>query len=223
ALVRNDGFALAGLVEAHHGLGEKEKARDAMARLLDVWRDADPGNSWLERARATGVESKPRDASPRPQRNFKQTRLDHLGPSLWESYPAPKLDALDSKQQTVTLDEYRGKNVLLIFYLGEECPHCLEQLVEAGKKKDELGRLNTEVLAISPNASPQGDVPFRLLADPKLENARRFLSYDDFEEFELHSTILIDKQGRVHWARHGGDPFKDFDFLLKEIRRLNSR
>jgi len=37
----------------------------------------------------------------------------------------------------------------------------------------------------------------------------------------LHSTILIDKQGRVHWARHGGAPFTDFDFLVKEIKRLN--
>jgi hypothetical protein len=25
----------------------------------------------------------------------------------------------------------------------------------------------------------------------------------------------------VHWARTGGDPFTDFDFLLKEIKHLN--
>jgi len=38
---------------------------------------------------------------------------------------------------------------------------------------------------------------------------------------ELHSTVLIDKTGKVHWARNGGEPFKEFDFLLKEIQRLN--
>ncbi|MEQ1893038.1 MAG: hypothetical protein ABL998_10880, partial [Planctomycetota bacterium] len=52
-------------------------------------------------------------------------------------------------------------------------------------------------------------------------NARRFTSYDDFEEMELHSTILIDTQGRVHWKRTGGDPFADVDFLLAELTRMN--
>jgi hypothetical protein len=61
------------------------------------------------------------------------------------------------------------------------------------------------------------------LSDPRFENARRFKSFDDFEELALHSTILIDRRGRVHWARTGGDPFTDFDFLFKEIKRLNER
>jgi hypothetical protein len=38
---------------------------------------------------------------------------------------------------------------------------------------------------------------------------------------ELHSTILIDKQGRVHWARTGGDPFSDVAFLTKQLERMN--
>ena len=47
-------------------------------------------------------------------------------------------------------------------------------------------------------------------SDTGFENARRFKSYDDFEEMGIHSTILIDKEGRVHWAKHGGAPFDDF-------------
>ncbi|MEO7650048.1 MAG: peroxiredoxin family protein [Bryobacteraceae bacterium] len=228
--VRNDAFALAGLVEAYAALGEKAKAKSAMENLLFTWSDADAGLPWMERAKAAGVAAKPLDNSPRPQRNYRQTSLEHFGPNMWTPYEAPLLDALDSKNAKVTLTEYRGKNVVLIFYLGEECPHCLEQLVQAGKKKDEFGRLNTEVLAISPNSPSQnqaslklGAVPFRLLSDAGLENARRFQSYDDFESLELHSTILIDKNGRVHWARSGGDPFIDFEFLFREIRQLNAR
>ena len=227
--VRNDAFALSGLVEAYAALGEKSKAKYAMENLLFTWSDADAGLPWMERAKAAGVSSKPLDNSPRPQRNFRQTSLEHFGPNVWTPYEAPLLDAVDAKGAKVTLAEYRGKNVLLIFYLGEECPHCLEQLVQAGKKKDEFGRLNTEVLAISPNTPARnqasqklGEVPFRLLSDTSLENARRFQSYDDFESLELHSTILIDKSGRVHWARSGGDPFTDFEFLFKEIKRLNA-
>lgn len=60
-----------------------------------------------------------------------------------------------------------------------------------------------------------------LLSDTDHVNARRFTSYDDFEDMELHSTILIDTRGRVHWKRTGGDPFTDMDFILKEVKRMN--
>jgi peroxiredoxin len=67
-----------------------------------------------------------------------------------------------------------------------------------------------------------GGLTLRLLSDADHENARRFTSYDDFEDLELHSTILIDTAGRVHWKHTGGDPFMDTAFLLDEIKRLNA-
>ena len=47
-------------------------------------------------------------------------------------------------------------------------------------------------------------------------------SYDDFEDTELHSTVLIDKQGRVHWAHTGGAPFDDMAFLEKQLEPMNA-
>ena len=47
------------------------------------------------------------------------------------------------------------------------------------------------------------------------------ISEDDFEEMELHSTILIDREGRVHWARTGGEPFGDMAFLVSQLERMN--
>ena len=61
----------------------------------------------------------------------------------------------------------------------------------------------------------------KFLSDNAHENARRFSSYDDFEDIELHSTILIDKLGRVRWKRTGGDPFTNIDFLMSDLRRIN--
>ena len=52
----------------------------------------------------------------------------------------------------------------------------------------------------------------------KLEEYR---SNDDFEDMELHSTILIDTKGRVYWARFGGDPFSGTAFLTKQFERMN--
>ena len=77
--------------------------------------------------------------------------------------------------------------------------------------EDDLRQLDTEVLAVSSDTPEQnaaslrvGKLGFRLLSDPRFENARRFKSYDDFEELALHSTILVDREGRVRWARSGG-------------------
>ena len=146
----------------------------------------------------------------------------------WEPYPAPKLDGLDVNAKPVGLEEFRGKNVLLVFYLNDECAHCVEQLTALNARAADWSKEETVVVAVS-SASPEtnkssqklGNLSIRLLSDPHHENARRFASYDDFEAIELHSTILIDRQGRVHWKRTGGDPFKDVEFLLQTVKRMN--
>jgi len=229
-LTKNDLWALSGMVRAANALGDTAKAQDAMARLLYVSADADKGLAIVQRAVNTGVTAIPRDSSPGGQRNYLRTSLEKFGPEKWEPYAAPVLDARDADGKRVTLDEYKGKNVILVFYLGAECPHCMRQLHSIGEKNAEWERLNTVVLAVS-SATPKtnseglkafGDLPIRLLSDDHYTNAHRFHSYDDFEEMELHSTILIDKQGRVYWARNGGDPFGDMAFLVKQLERMNN-
>ena len=229
-LTRNDIFALAGLVQAHHALGEKKDAEDAMARLRFTASGADSNVPALARAFAAGVKAEPKDNSPVTQRNYRDTSLSGFGPAVWEPFPAPDLDAVDSEGKRVTLSEYRGKNVLLVFYLGRECLHCMKQLKDIQAKKDDWDRLETVVLAVSGN-KPEDNArnlksislpAVRLLSDSAFSNARRYRSYDDFEEMELHSTILIDKKGRVHWARTGGEPFGKMDFLIKQVERMNA-
>lgn len=38
----------------------------------------------------------------------------------------------------------------------------------------------------------------------------------------IHATILIDKAGRMHWGRHGGGPFTDYEFLVSQLQRMNA-
>jgi len=105
-------------------------------------------------------------------------------------------------------------------------------LQEISAKKDEWDRLDTVVVAVSSKELPsENGVPQRpkelkdsaieLLSDPDHTNARRYHSFDDFEELELHSTSLIDKKGRVYWAHYGGDPFTNLSFLTKQLERMN--
>lgn len=228
-LTRNDIFALSGLVESHNALGHKKEASEMMARLLFTASGADKNLAVIDRAIATGVKATPKDNSPREQRKYENTPLDRFGPNTWEPFPAPSLSATDPEGKSVSLSEHKGKNVILVYYLGRECLHCMNQLKEINGKKDEWDRLDAVVLAVSSNPPEENaknlktiNLPgVHLLSDKSFENARRYRSYDDFEEMELHSTILIDKKGRVHWGHTGGAPFSKMDFISKQLERMN--
>jgi peroxiredoxin len=104
----------------------------------------------------------------------------------------------------------------------------MSQLKDIDGKAETWKRLDAVVLAVSgnppeANAGGRAALPAtRLLSDQDFENARRFGSFDDFEDAERHSTILVDKKGRVHWAHTGGAPFDDLGFLEKELERMNA-
>ena len=176
------------------------------------------------------VKAEPRASVPAPERSYARVKLESYGPAKWEPYDAPELDVRDASGKRVSLADYKGKNVILVYYLGFECPHCMRQLHDLEKKKEEWDKLNAVILAVS-SATPEknaegtkqfGELTVRLLSDTSDHaNARRFHSYDDFEDIELHSTTLIDKQGRVYWARFGGDPFSNMDFIAKQLGRMN--
>ena len=179
----------------------------------------------------TGKEADP-ERSPPPEAEtaarFRKT-LERLGPGTWQPYAAPALDAVAAAGERVTLEQFVGKNVLLVYYLSEQCVHCVEQLREIEKRAADFAARDVVLLAISsdpPEQNAAGDLaslPFRLLSDDaRHSNALRWLSYDEFEELELHSTNLVDRQGRLRWARTGGDPFMDMDFLLAEIDRIEA-
>ena len=228
AAVRNDPFALAGLARARHALGETAAASGALSQLLFVWSDADPGLRRLKEARATGVAASATDRSAGPQRNYKRMALDRFGPAVWTPFVAPDLAVRDHTGAPVTLQQFRGRNVVLVFYLGVGCAHCVQQIKDLSERASRWQALDAEVLAVSAdsmeaNAASQASLKVRLLTDEKFSAARAFKSYDDFEEMPIHSTILIDKEGRVHWARHGAGPFTDYEFLASQLQRMNQR
>ena len=224
-----DAFTLSGLARAHFALGERAKAENDYGRLLHVWSGANTNLHWMTQVAALGLQAAPVAPTLAPERPYRTDTLAHLGPLNWEPYAAPELDCLDVNRAPVHLKDYLGKNVLLIFYLNDECVHCMEQLQAINKHAEDWINENTVVLGVS-SVTPENNkessklskLAVRLLSDHDHENARRFASYDDFEDLELHSTILIDTKGRVHWKRTGGAPFADVEFLLQSLKRMNA-
>ena len=225
---RNDAFSLAGLAQAYFKSGNRDKATECAGQFAYLWSSCDAGLKWKAQVDALGLNATPNAKTPAPERPYTIDAQSAIGPLNWEPFAAPKLECADVEGAAVHLEDFRGKNVLLIFYLNDECPHCVKQLVAVDGHAADWNTENTVVLAVS-SSTPEknkaseklGKLSIRLLSDTDHENARRFTSYDDFENMELHSTILIDTKGRVHWKRTGGDPFTDMDFLIKELKRMN--
>jgi peroxiredoxin len=130
------------------------------------------------------------------------------------------------------MSDYRGRPVVLIFYLGNQCLHCAEQLQAfAPLTKDfddagiSLAALSTDDdagLAKSVENYKLGPFPFPLASDAGMDAFKAFRAYDDFESRPLHGTFLIDEKGLVRWHDIGFEPFRDAGFVLKEARRLLS-
>lgn len=224
--VENDAWCLAGLAKTYVAMGDVAKAKPFVERFLAVWSGADPDLKLMKEVLALNIKASPRAETYKPERKYVPAQLDKIGPSNWRPFAAPELNCLDINGKSVRLSDFKGKNVLLVFYLSDQCVHCMQQLGAINKKLDDFKGLNTVVLAVSA-AKPEANKesvnlsPFKvtLLSDMDHTNARRFSSYDDFENMELHSTILIDAKGQVRWKRTGGDPFADVDYLIKEIKR----
>ncbi len=163
------------------------------------------------------------DLLPRPS-------LNALGPLHWTPPPAPEFSLPDQTQINISLSDFRGKPLILIFYLGAGCLHCTEQLTAIAERHPELVNAQLPVLAISTDTVKdlkksqenytKGKIPFPLISDAPKEIFKKYTAHDDFEDQPLHGTFLIDHQGRILWSDISADPFMDIDFLIKESKRL---
>ncbi len=226
-----NGFALAMLTEALVAQNRRPEALDVYRKLAEVWKHADADLPALRRVKALELENDPacglHAAFPTPF--VPSTDLMRYGPGEWQPFPAPDVFLTDPAGKPTKLSAFRGRNLLLVFYLGGSCPACTKQLEDLGKEKAAFAVLDTDIAAVSSDA-PQANqaflaanagYPLRLFSDTKHEAAKRCKAFDDFENRELHATLLLDKQGRVWWYRYGVEPFTDNKFLKEEIARMN--
>ena len=158
--------------------------------------------------------------------------LDDLGPFRWKPAPASAWKLPDSAGKHRSLADYRGRTVVVVFYLGFGCLHCVEQLQALAPKVEDFREAGLEIIAVSTESRPElakalasyeeeGDsIPFPIVADPELATFRAYRAYDDFEKVPLHGTFLVDGSGDVRWQDIGHEPFTKIDFLINEAKRL---
>ena len=157
--------------------------------------------------------------------------LDTLGPFRWSPTPATQWELTDGQGKQHTLADYAGRPVIVIFYLGKGCAHCIEQLGTFAPKTDRFRKAGIDLIAISTDAvdglretfqqnKTGSPFPFPLVSDASLNIFKQYRAYDDFEQQPLHGTFLIDRQGLVRWQDISYEPFTEAEFLLRESKRL---
>ncbi len=129
--------------------------------------------------------------------------------------PAPDFTLRDQNGEKVSLSDFRGRKVMLVFYPGDFSPVCGDQFSIYQEVKPELAAKGVELVGISVD-SFFSHAAFReklgvdtvLLSDfhPKGEVARAYGSYLDELGFANRTLVLVDEDGRVAWTYESPTP-----------------
>jgi peroxiredoxin (alkyl hydroperoxide reductase subunit C) len=128
---------------------------------------------------------------------------------------APDFTLRDQDGEKVSLADYRGRKVLLIFYPGDFSPMCGDQLSIYQEVKPEIEEKGVELLGVSVDSffahkafQEKLGIDTRLLSDfePKGEVARAYGSYVEKLGFANRTLVLVDEDGTVSWTYESDDP-----------------
>ena len=218
-------------------IGKKPEAEAQFAKLRTLAGHADLDQPVFERLKPLvaalhlpadwRTPRTPTDVGQRPD-------LATLGPLCWRPGPAPNWSLPEPDGHPLSLAHYRGKPVLILFYLGSGCLHCVEQLKKFSPMAGRFSAAGISIVAISSEPldslkqslttlKKNERIDFPLVSDADRSVFRAYRAYDDFENMPLHGVFLIDGAGRIRWQDIGYEPFMDPTFVLDEARRLLHR
>ncbi len=232
---KNEAVPLAALIQMQWKQAKKEEAKQTFEKLREISGSIDldvaPFSRLTPIAMELGFGADWRKPKPVAANAAELPELAALGPIHWSPSPAKEWSLPDAEGKMHTLASYRGRPVVVIFYLGYGCLHCIQQLQAFAPKVAEFEKAGISLIAVSTDNiedlkksheryKKDGVFPFPLVSDDGLAAFKQYHAFDDFEKAPLHGTFLIDAEGRIRWHDIGAEPFMDANFVLKESRRL---
>ena len=135
---------------------------------------------------------------------------------------APNFELVDTELKMRTLEEFRGKKVILSFLVAASSPVCTTEMCTFRDSWDEISKLGAQVVAIS-NDGPfankafaeKHNLSFPILGDYKSKTIR---DYDVLMPHLLHikdydaakrSIFIVDKNGTIVYKWVSDDPLKE--------------
>lgn len=123
---------------------------------------------------------------------------------------APDFTLSNQNGDTVRLEDFRGKRVVLYFYPKDNTPGCTRQACAFAASYEQFQAQNVVVIGVSKDSvashlkfAQKNELPFILLSDPELQAIQ---AYDVWQEKKLYgkvsmgvvrTTYVIDEQGII--------------------------
>ena len=141
---------------------------------------------------------------------------------------APDFTLPDHSGREVSLSDYQGRRLLLVFYPLDFSPICTDQLASYEKIAQQLEEAGVEMVGISVDSAfahaafrDKLGVETTLLADfePKGNVASAYGAYLDQAGHSNRSLVLIDADGVVEWVHEADTPLDipSPDLILEAI------
>jgi peroxiredoxin len=151
-------------------------------------------------------------------------------PLLNKSAPDFTLTDVSGKKCNLA-DMHRNGPLVLVFYYGYTCNHCVSQLFGLNKDLEKFRELGATVVAISPDTAKTtlekyakyGAFDFPVLSDPENKVAEQYGAYVRKTDEPSHATLVINREGNVVWVNRGEEPFTNNRTLLVECFRLKKK
>jgi peroxiredoxin len=124
---------------------------------------------------------------------------------------APEFTLKDQSQKDVKLSDYKGKNVVIIFYPLDWSPICTNEHACFVNDMKQFEKLNAQVLGLSVDSvwshkafADKMGISYPLLADfhPRGAVAEKFGLYLGDKGITGRAITIIDKDGKVAWLKN---------------------
>jgi peroxiredoxin len=150
--------------------------------------------------------------------------------------PAPNFTLFNSDKQKVSLSDFAGQNVLLLFFPQAFTGTCTRELCSSRDNIALYNQANAQVLGISVDSvftlakyKEDQHLNFPLLSDfNKTASATYDALYDNFV-FDMHgvskrSAFVVDKEGIIRYAEvlETATDLPNFEAILKTLENLNN-
>ena len=147
---------------------------------------------------------------------------------------APDFKLYNSDKQEVSLSDYKGKNVVILFFPLAFTGVCTAELCEMRDNMSSYSNLNAEILAISVDSlftlekfKAEQKLPFNLLSDFNKETSSAYGSlYENFvlgmKGVSKRSAFVVDSEGTIQYAEVLEDAGKvpDFEAVQNALKSL---
>lgn len=130
--------------------------------------------------------------------------------SLTKGDQVPHVPVTSTTGEAVTLDQYKGKYVVLYFYPKDMTPGCTTEACDFRDHHEQFQELDAVILGVSPDPVKRHEsfinkheLPFELLADEENALAEAFGTWKLKKNFGKEymgierSTFLIDPEGTI--------------------------